>query len=509
MSKIGKSNSCITSTASSHKHFFVSSSNQSSQDEEETINNSLVLPELTIKQPKPTNKMDNTWKYVAGTISVFLTGFAGLFAYKNRGAIKESKRSSQSSNNQASQEQVLSPQSNLPENRNEIVPKVINSNVSQSEEKPKTKIQVTHSFEDFAKIGDFDNLGGDIPDQYTFNSQNMVFQIATKNEDYKVHGNKDIFREFYYDLGKKANISNIQSSKNMEDNSSLSRIIVPEDGDYKYLEIAYCPTNKEGNVYQDKVGRSIYLKFVLKLPKTSSFAGLPKDFPSEFFENIRQKYENIFNASTIYNIGNDIEDLVIRTEKIVAKTNTSIKDKEGKPVEAIISRVFLEHGKEKYIVYINNHVVGKMIVYKLSDQYGTLEFTCPAKYLNSDTPTDNLFIDQIENFSDRKGVGSTLVQLAYERSKELGLDGKVSLDAAWKSHGFYWKQGFKPFQDERGKQKEEQIEHVLAKAKAENKEPDTSSLGSFIMYLSPEGMESFEQNTSLFSAFDTPLKIED
>ena len=486
------------------KHFFVSSSNQSSQDEEEALNNSPVLPELIIKKPKPKKKLeesDNTWKYVAGTIAVFLTGFAGLFAYKNRGThSKTDKERPETSNNKTPKEQVLSPETNLSENRNEIVPKVINSNVSQSEEKPKSEIKVTYSFDDFAKIGDFDNVGGDIPDQYTFNDQNMVFQIATKNEDYKVHGNQDIFREFYYDLCQKANLSNIQGYKNMEANSILSRIIINEDGDYKYLETAYCPTNKEGNTYQDGNGRDITLKLVLKLPKTSSFAGLPKDFPSEFFKNIRNKYENIFNASLIYNIGSEIDDLIIRTEKIVAKTNTSVKDREGNAVEAVISRVFLEHGKEQYTVRVDNRATGRMTVYKLSDQYEKLDrFVYPATYLNSNTPTDNLFIHHIENFSDYTGVGSTLVQLAYERSEELGLDGKVSLDAAWKSHGFYWKQGFKPFQNEQGKQKEEQIKYVLAKAKEENRKPDTSGLGSFIMYLSPEGMERFEQNTPLLN----------
>lgn len=88
-----------------------------------------------------------------------------------------------------------------------------------------------------------------------------------------------------------------------------------------------------------------------------------------------------------------------------------------------------------------------------------------------------------------KGIGTALMQIAIEKSFKYGFEGRLMLDAARNSHGFHYLMGLRTF-PLYFSERDEIIKDELEKAKKENREPITSILGSFYMYLPIETIET-------------------
>ena len=91
------------------------------------------------------------------------------------------------------------------------------------------------------------------------------------------------------------------------------------------------------------------------------------------------------------------------------------------------------------------------------------------------------------------GLGTTLVKMAVKRSIEKGLEGRIRLEAAWNSHGFHHKNGFKVSEDSTivsAEKIEREIEELIEKADRGGKIPDTRNIGSINMYLPKEKIKS-------------------
>ena len=165
-------------------------------------------------------------------------------------------------------------------------------------------------------------------------------------------------------------------------------------------------------------------------------------------------------------------------DKLVRKL--TFVTKSGETKEAIIK--FVKQGaNERVSVSLGDNVVA------------TGEIT--PHYLSQLADTGSFYCEKIKEFGDcvyikmmrsyEQGGGTLFHKAIAERSRELGLKGKVALDAAWTSHPFHLKSGFVPLVDDaHSKFVIKTIEQDLAEAGG--KRIDSTWIGGWNMILTPE-----------------------
>jgi len=153
-------------------------------------------------------------------------------------------------------------------------------------------------------------------------------------------------------------------------------------------------------------------------------------------------------------------------EKI--KMTLDFTDATGKTKQANVIFSFIKHtGQEQVIV-------------KIPDKKATIYAQINPKYANIKNGKDYVFIENMYSESF-KGGGTLLHQAIAKRSKDLGYKGRVMLDAAWNSHLFHYKSGFRPA----NKSQLEELEELAQRAAEKGKRIRTDYLGSMTLFLTP------------------------
>lgn len=120
----------------------------------------------------------------------------------------------------------------------------------------------------------------------------------------------------------------------------------------------------------------------------------------------------------------------------------TIKTAAGKEIECELSIRELKHGSEKIeIIDPDGNVLGySSITYRTVDDYGGYIPQQVEEYLGD---TGALYVDLMESRLSGAHIGTELHKANILRSQELGCQGKVYLEAAWKSPTFHYKSGFR------------------------------------------------------------------
>ena len=176
----------------------------------------------------------------------------------------------------------------------------------------------------------------------------------------------------------------------------------------------------------------------------------------------------------------------------------------SKQVETIITKETWGIS-EKYRIYAGSNELGSITAYKLSYQIvdlGDWKLISHGKYgvRDADAPyKDSFYVLDIRSPENDKfqGVGTTLHQLVVERSRELGLEGRVTLDAAKSSHVFHAKTDFQVEEPTKREKIDKKLAEEIQASANEKRQLNTRDLGSVIMYLPEESIAEWEKRISL------------
>lgn len=121
----------------------------------------------------------------------------------------------------------------------------------------------------------------------------------------------------------------------------------------------------------------------------------------------------------------------------------TIKTAAGKEIECELSIRELKHGSEKIeIIDPDGNVLGcSSIKYRTVDDYSGGYIPQQVEEYLGDTGA--LYVDLMESRLSGAHIGTELHKANILRSQELGCQGKVYLEAAWKSPTFHYKSGFR------------------------------------------------------------------
>lgn len=121
----------------------------------------------------------------------------------------------------------------------------------------------------------------------------------------------------------------------------------------------------------------------------------------------------------------------------------TIKTAAGKEIECELSIRELKHGSEKIeIIDPDGNVLGySSITYRTVDDYSGGYIPQQVEEYLGDTGA--LYVDLMESRLSGAHIGTELHKANILRSQELGCQGKVYLEAAWKSPTFHYKSGFR------------------------------------------------------------------
>ncbi len=118
----------------------------------------------------------------------------------------------------------------------------------------------------------------------------------------------------------------------------------------------------------------------------------------------------------------------------------------------------------------------------------------PTDLWKGKLPLSYICIDRLLNYSkylapnsvEKKvchlGIGRIFLQMAIEYSFYKGCEGRIKVQAAWNSHGFYYTMGLRSENQETN----HAIEQELVIAKQEHRTSNTEKLDAVVMYLSAE-----------------------
>jgi hypothetical protein len=142
-----------------------------------------------------------------------------------------------------------------------------------------------------------------------------------------------------------------------------------------------------------------------------------------------------------------------------------------------------------YEILINGLIIGSASAYAIYPRNTNMR-TLPEEYLKNGA----LYVLCIENDKrdNYEGVGKILHQSMFEKSKEMGLGGRVALKAAYGSHCFHAKCGFVATPAYSNEQKT--IEKALLDEKRKKIKPKTWNLSMVEMYLPKENAEALYGN---------------
>ncbi|MCD7879387.1 MAG: hypothetical protein LUG16_05590 [Candidatus Gastranaerophilales bacterium] len=162
-----------------------------------------------------------------------------------------------------------------------------------------------------------------------------------------------------------------------------------------------------------------------------------------------------------------------------------IKTKSGEDVEANVKTENINNNIERLSLLDSD---GKTLGYSIIE-------TIPPKSItkNKNKYLDNgaIFVTELKSYDNDKysGIGTQLQKLAVLRSREAGFGGRTVLLAAYNSHGFHFKMGFRPLMYEDSKRYFNKfILKAIEKADREKTPCNTTALGSFQMYLPEENI---------------------
>lgn len=121
----------------------------------------------------------------------------------------------------------------------------------------------------------------------------------------------------------------------------------------------------------------------------------------------------------------------------------TIKTAAGKEIECELSIRELKHGSEQIeIIDPDGNVLGySSIKYRTADDYSGGYIPQQVEEYLGDTGA--LYVDLMESRLSGAHIGTELHKANILRSQELGCQGKVYLEAAWKSPTFHYKSGFR------------------------------------------------------------------
>lgn len=197
-----------------------------------------------------------------------------------------------------------------------------------------------------------------------------------------------------------------------------------------------------------------------------------------------------------------------KDETLVAKTKCKMYTAKGNAenidvfVTHKIDRVGYGMPDQEFYRLLNSegNELGEMKIYcKMRDnlKYGT---KADEQLTNGYLYLDNIGTDgRLESgtqISKRKysGLGITLVKMALKRSIEKGFEGRIKLEAAWGSHCYHYKNGFRVSDDQPkilDKEKiESEIEKAIEKFEISREIPDTKHIGSILMYLPKKNIQT-------------------
>ncbi len=118
----------------------------------------------------------------------------------------------------------------------------------------------------------------------------------------------------------------------------------------------------------------------------------------------------------------------------------------------------------------------------------------------------HIYIETVKNTSSVKHVGTALEEYAFRLSIQAGFHGRVELSAAWNSHCFHYKNGFRSHSEEQNAK----IQEALVSAEQEKQRVDTTSLDGFTMYFPDETIKEKEKlfnNTQIVKIYPTPAPV--
>jgi hypothetical protein len=179
---------------------------------------------------------------------------------------------------------------------------------------------------------------------------------------------------------------------------------------------------------------------------------------------------------------------------------TTVRDAAGQPVQVRVTKTVDRVGDETYRLYDDQgKAIGSTKLYVWRTPKDFEEARIVLDYLTTYGPegqpyTPKVYVDQLYSTSQGlyTGVGKSLHQVAVERSIQEGLGGRVQLDAAFNSHGFHYKTGFRAVDEGLNTQ----LATLLAEAKAQGIQPNTKNLGGsglLTMYLPDDAIAAWQQ----------------